>query len=191
MLIVWRGLNIYGSKLLKIPTPKYIVFYNGERNRPSVEKLKLSDAFMHKVEDYEFEWTATMINLNEGKNEEILSKCRVLSDYMTLINKIRNYKRKTSKMRDAIELAINECIEEGVLKEFLEKHRGEVMASCLTEFDEQAFIRGIHEEGREEGREEAIIEIAQNLLDILSDEEISIRLKLPLDTVQQIRKENE
>lgn len=179
-----RGLNIYGSKLVKIPTPKYIVFYNGERNVPSVEKLKLSDAFMHKVEDYEFEWTATMINLNEGKNEEILSKCRMLSDYMTLINKIKKYKRETGKMRDAIDKAINECIEEGVLKEFLEKHRDKVMMSCLTEFDEEVYRNGL----LEEGREEATLEIAKNLLDILSDEEIAIRLKLSLETVQQIRK---
>ena len=84
-------------------------------------------------------------------------------------------------------MAIDECIEEGVLKEFLEKHRGEVMISCLTEFNEEIYRNGLIEEGREE----AIIEIAQNLLDILSDEEISTRLKLPLETVQQIRKENE
>lgn len=114
-------------------------------------------------------------------------KCKVLSDYMTFINKIRIYKRETNKIRDAVDLAIKECIEEDVLVEFLKKYRGDIMASCLTEFDEQAFIRGIHEEGREE----AIIEIAQNLLDILSDEEISTRLKLSLETVQQIRKENE
>lgn len=182
-----RGLNIYGSKLVKIPTPKYIVFYNGERNRQAVEKLKLSEAFMQKEVDYEFEWTATMINLNQGKNEELLSKCKVLSDYMTLINKIRIYKRETKKIRDVVDLAIKECIEENVLAEFLKKHRGDIMASCLTEFDEEVFKKGMIEEGREE----ATIEIAQNLLDILSDEEISRRLKLPLETVQQIRKENE
>ena len=89
-----RGLNIYGSSLVKIPTPKYIVFYNGTTNRKPVEKLKLSDAFMQEDESHEFEWTATMVNLNQGKNDELLSKCKVLSDYMTLINKIRIIKRK-------------------------------------------------------------------------------------------------
>lgn len=163
------------------------MFYNGTRDRASVEKLKLSDAFIQKEGNHEFEWTATMINLNHGKNEELLSKCSVLSDYMTLINKIRLYKRRAVNMKDAINRAIDECIEEGVLSEFLKKHRGEVMLSCITEFNEEAFIKGIHEEGREE----ATLDIARNLLDVLSNEEISKRLNLPLEVVEQIRKENE
>ena len=186
-----RGLNIYGSSIVKLPTPKYIVFYNGTRNRASVEKLKLSDAFIQKELGHEFEWTATMINLNHGKNEELLSKCKVLSDYMTLINKIRLYKRRTDNMKDAVNRAIDECIKEGVLTEFLKKHRGEVMLSCLTEFDEEVYREGLLEEGREEGREETTINIAKNLLDVLSNEEISKRLNLPIEVVEQIRKENE
>lgn len=166
-----RCLPIYGSSLVKLPTPKYIVFYNGTDIHEPIEKLKLSDAFMNEDSDHEFEWTATMVNLNKGKNDELLSKCKPLSDYMTLINKINYYKKKIKSLREAIELAINECIEENVLADFLRKHRGDVMSTCLTEFNEEAYRKGLLEEGRElgleEGRElgleEACIENAKNL----------------------------
>ncbi len=186
-----RGINIYGTKLVKLPTPKYVVFYNGTTNRKPIEKLKLSDAFMQEDVNSEFEWTATMINLNVGKNEELLSKCKVLSDYMTLINKIRVYKEKKNNIKEVVNQAVNECIHEGVLTEFLEKHRGDVMANVLTEFNEEVYRKGMQEEAREEGREEAKIENAINLLDVLSDEEIAKRIKLPLETVQQLRKDYE
>lgn len=186
-----RGLNIYGSGLVKLPTPQYVVFYNGTRNRAAVEKLKLSDAFVQEESNGEFEWTATMINLNYGKNEELLSKCKVLSDYVILINKIRRHQKRNNNVKEAINLAITECIEEGILAEFLKKHRGEVMLSCLTEFNEEIYRAGLLKEGREEGLKEATISIAKNLLDILSDEEISKRLNIPLEIVQQIRAENE
>ncbi|MBQ8627331.1 MAG: hypothetical protein IJ419_14385 [Agathobacter sp.] len=145
------GLNIYGSSLVKIPTPKYIVFYNGTTNRNPIEKLKLSEAFMQKDESHEFEWTATMINLNQGKNDELLSKCKVLSDYMTLINKIRIYKKEMANIKEIVDRAVNECIQEGILVEFLRKHRGDIMASVLTEFNEEVFRKGMLEEGRVEG----------------------------------------
>ncbi|WP_455721969.1 hypothetical protein [Agathobacter sp.] len=41
-----------------------------------------------------------------------------------------------------------------ILRDFLIKHRAEVKDVCITEFNEQVFINGIKEEGREQGREE-------------------------------------
>lgn len=161
-----RCLPIYDSKLVKLPLPKYIVFYNGTAKHEAIKKLKLSDAFIQEDSNHEFEWTATMINLNKGKNDELLSKCKVLSDYMTLINKINYYKKTTDILKDAIELAINECIEENVLADFLKKQRGDVMLTCLTEFSEELYKKGLLEKGRElgreEGLEEASIENAKN-----------------------------
>lgn len=143
-------LPVYGSTLVKIPTPRYIVFYNGNTNREPIEKLKLSDAFIHEDIHHEFEWTATMINLNKGKNEELLLKCKPLSDYMTLINKINLYKESEVTIEQAVERAINECIEENVLADFLQKHKGDIMCTCLTEFDEKVYRKGLYEEGRTE-----------------------------------------
>ena len=117
---------------------------------------------MNEDSSHEFEWTATMVNLNEGKNDELLAKCKPLSDYMTLINKINCYKKIMNTLKDAVERAINECIEENVLADFLRKHRGDVMSNCLTEFNEEAYKKGLLEEGREIGLEENSIENARN-----------------------------
>lgn len=39
-------LDIYSSTLLKLPTPKYIVFYNGTKDEPDRRELRLSDSFV-------------------------------------------------------------------------------------------------------------------------------------------------
>lgn len=83
--------NIYGTKLVPIPTPRYIVFYNGMKDIEPITKMRLSDAFITRPENNDFEWTATMYNLNKGKNEELLSKCKILSDYMCFVNYVSEY----------------------------------------------------------------------------------------------------
>ena len=64
-------------------------------------------------------------------------------------------------LHDAVERAINECMEEDVLADFLRKQRGDVMLTCLTEFSEQLYKKGLLEEGRELGIEEASIDNAR------------------------------
>ena len=64
--------NIYGSKLVKIPTPQYYVFYNGERDYPDRIELKLSDAFQKEGKEGDFQWTAIMLNINFGKNKKLV-----------------------------------------------------------------------------------------------------------------------
>ena len=109
-----------------------------------------------------FEWTATMYNLNRGKNDKLLSLCNPLSDYMTLIYYIRENQENGYSIKEAVDKAAKRCIEENILSDFLRKHRAEVMDVCITEFNEKVFIDGIHEEGREEGRAETIRIMLQN-----------------------------
>lgn len=148
-------LNIYGSKLVKIPTPKYIVFYNGRNGTEAIEELKLSDAFIHSDTSNKFQWTATMYNLNAGKNDDLLKNCKPLADYMTLVNYIREY-QKTCDLAYAVDMAIDQCIKEDVLADFLRSHRAEVRDMCITEYNEETFVNGIRAEGIEEGIEEGL-----------------------------------
>ena len=145
-----NSLNIYGKKLIKIPTPKYTVLYNGTDEKPGFMQLKLSDSFINPDSSGDFEWTANVINLNEGKNNDLLNHCRPLKDYMSLIYKIREYS-KTMELEDAVDAAVTYCINHDILKTFLLKHRAEVKDVCITEYNEKVFINGIREEGREEG----------------------------------------
>lgn len=146
-----RGLNIYGTKLVKIPTPQYYVLYNGKNEAPAILELKLSDAFVKESFKGNFEWTATFINLNKGKNDALLEKCKPLEEYMFLINCIRENESKGMRIEDAIDTAVQHCINCNVLREFLVAHRAEVISVCLTEFNEKVFVDSIREEGIEEG----------------------------------------
>ena len=110
--------DIYSSTLLKIPTPQFIVIYNGSRQTEDIEKLKLSDAFEVPKNDGEFEWTATLVNINKGHNEQLLAKCKPLNDYATYIERIKaNIKQGLSK-KEAVDEAMEFAIKSNMLNGF-------------------------------------------------------------------------
>lgn len=148
--IEMHKLNIYGSKLLKLPTPQYIVFYNGSGMKNDEVKLHLSDSFENKSVAEEFEWTATVKNINYGHNKELMEKCHILNEYAQFVDKVRRYNQELNDIRAAIDKTIQECIDEQILKDFLSAHRAEVFNVCLTEYDEEIVKRDLREEGREE-----------------------------------------
>lgn len=168
-----NGLNIYGKKLIKIPTPQYYVLYNGTDEEEAVKELRLSDAFAKPSQTGVFEWTATLINLNKGKNDELLKNCKPLEDYMFLINAIRMNEAVGLPIEEAVDKAVRYCIENDVLKEYLITHRAEVLSVCLKEFNEKVFVEAIREEGREEGlvvgREEGLKQGLKILVDVLQE----------------------
>ena len=117
--------------------------------------LRLSDAFETDTGAGEYEWTATMININSGKNQSIMDSCHVLYEYAVFVAKIKKY-RDSMELKEAIDLTVRECIEENILRDFLEQHRREVCDMCLTEFDEKKYEDVLREEGREEGLAEGL-----------------------------------
>lgn len=156
--------NIYGRRLVRIPTPRFAVFYNGEEEQPEQYELKLSDAFEHPVENPEIELTCTVYNINYGKNRELLEKCPFLKEYMIFVDYVRENHRANGyeNLEHSIEMAIDRCIEEDVLREFLMEHRTEVVKVVRLDytFDRQLMLEredsraeGLAE-GREEGRAE-------------------------------------
>ena len=117
--------------------------------------LRLSDAFETDTGAGEYEWTVTMININSGKNQSIMDSCHVLYEYAVFVAKIKRY-RDSMELKEAIDLAVRECIEENILRDFLEQHRREVCDMCLTEFDEKKYEDVLREEGQEEGLAEGL-----------------------------------
>ena len=147
--------NIFGRKLVKIPVPKFVVFYNGDEDQPSEYEMKLSDAFEKKVEDPELELVCKVYNINFGKNKDILDRCQILREYMTFVDYVRFY-HKVQNFGDlhiAINRAIDRCINEGVLKDFLQENRAEVVKVTQLDytFDRQVMLE--REDAREEERE--------------------------------------
>ena len=118
-------LDLYGKQLLTLPTPRYYVFYIGKTKRPEREELRLTDSFAKKGEA-SLEVTATVLNINYDQNREILQKCKVLRDYSYLVYRIRENYQVKHNLDDAINKAIDRCIKEDVLREFLTSQRAEV-----------------------------------------------------------------
>ena len=140
---------LYGSKLIKIPLPQYIVFYNGVQDMGGERKLlRLSDAFEKEDPNHGYEWTAEMININYGHNEELLNSCKLLKDYSYFVQKVRDYACDMER-HDAIMKVMDECIEAGIFKEVLQKYREEILRMSFWEFDEEEYKEYLISEARE------------------------------------------
>ena len=77
--------------------------------------------------------------------------CRTLREYAVYTDKVRKYVEEM-ELADAVERAIRECIAEGVLKDFLEKHRAEAKEMSIFEYDQEKHMRQEREEAYNEGR---------------------------------------
>lgn len=158
---ILEGKNLYGSKLVKMPTPCYMVFYNGEKDTDDRDVLKLSDAFENKTDSACTEFKATMLNINYGHNSEIMEKCSMLNGYSQYVHKVRIYTAEMDK-EEAVNRAINECIEEGnPLADLLKKHRAEVLNMTLTEYDEAKVMEQLKEESYQDGMADLIRRMLQ------------------------------
>lgn len=103
------------------------------------------------VKEGTFEWTAIVLNINYGHNKKLLNQCSILGDYGKLISKIREFKQSTDDLKVAITEAIDYCIENDVLKEFLLEHKSEVVDMLRMEYDEAKTMAHIREDSYEEG----------------------------------------
>jgi hypothetical protein len=148
--------NIYGSKLVKIPTPEFVIFYNGTWEQPDRMALYLSDAFTEGRGSGCLECTATMFNINRGHNQELMEKCRRLWEYSEFIAEVNDNLAKGYSLKRAITTAMSNCIERGVLADILLVNKAEVMDMLLTEYDEKKHMKAIRKEGYEDGLEDGI-----------------------------------
>ena len=151
----------YRTTLVKIPTPEFYVFYNGEKEQSLERVLSLSDAFMNPAGENSVELKVKVININSDKAHEILDKCGILKEYSLFISMVRKYSDEES----AIKKAIKECIEKGILADYLKRKGSEVENMLIAEYSyeedmqvkqEEARQEGIWQ-GRREGRQEGII----------------------------------
>ena len=152
-----EGLDIYSRKQIKIPTPKFVVFYNGDEEQPERKEIRLSKAFSANTGETNMELVVLQININKGQNEELKAACKTLQEYAEFTERAREH-RKEMELEGAIRTTIDECIRDGILKDFLLKNKAEVYHMCLYEFDVELHERVLREEEREEGRLEGIRE---------------------------------
>ena len=153
-----NNLMIYHEKRVRLPKPKYIVFYNGTKKQPDSMELKLSDCFENTDNEAPcLECTATMLNINYGHNQELMKHCRRLEEYSIFVQCVREYIQSEPSVEDALEKAIDTCIHQDVLADFLKKHRAEVTNMILTTYDKDLYEKALKEDAREEGLESGIL----------------------------------
>lgn len=142
--------DLYSRKRIQIPAPRFVVFYNGTEEQPERKILRLSESFYRQTEEVGLELTVLQLNINPGYNKELLEKCHSLHDYMKYVERVRGYSWEMD-FQEAVERAVSECIEEGILEKFLRANRAEVIQMSIFEYDEELHIATVREEGREEG----------------------------------------
>jgi len=158
------GTSLYTSSPIGIPAPHFVVFYNGIKDRPEREILKLSDLYSVKEEEPMLELQVLVLNINPGFNEELKEKCRTLYEYMLFVERIRSYREKNYPLNEAVIRAVDECINEDILKDFLIANKSEVIAMSIFEFDEEKEWRMFGEAEREAERKELLISLVNDKL---------------------------
>ena len=186
-----KDMNLYGTKAVKLPTPRFVIFYNGQAEQPNRKELKLSELFSIPDADPSLELKAVMLNINKGHNRKLMETCRTLQDYAEYTFRVREYAAEMP-LDLAVEQAITECISEGILADFLRKNRAEAKKVSIYEYDEERHMRQTREEGMEEGYangfsqgiEQGITQTVINLLKSGLLTEIQIREITGLDQKQ-------
>ena len=93
------------------------------------------------------------VNINLGKNQKLLEQCQTLKEYAIYVKKVRTY-AKSMKVEEAVDRAVTECINEGILREFLLQNRKEAMEMSIFEYDEEAVFEVVRKDEYEKGIQE-------------------------------------
>ena len=191
-----NNLLIYNERLVKLPFPRYVVFYNGTEEQPEEQELRLSDSFVQVPEGESLKDTAgteadktdkpsvevvvQLLNINYGCNQELMEKCQKLMEYSKFVALVRvksdmlteKYKKEMKSVNkkeifaEAVALAIDEAIRDNVLKDILSKNMAEVTDMLLTEFDEKAYIDGVKKQSYEEGEVRGAEKLARLVVEL-------------------------
>ena len=158
--------NLYSTKIIKLPIPKLVVFYNGTQEMDDTT-LRLSDAFEAEADDIEpdIDVRANMIDIDYGKNHELMKACQPLAEYSWLVDRIRQ-NRATMDIDIAVDKAIDAMPKDYVIRPFVIGNKAEVKTMCITEYNEVETMQMFKEEGRAEGIEQGTEQLGR-LIDAL------------------------
>lgn len=160
--------SLYTSTRLRIPTPNFIVFYNGTEKNEDRWVEYLSESYENMSGEPNLELKVIILNINVGHNKKLMEECQTLREYAQYVAKVRRYSEEI-ELNTAVECAVSESIQEGILKEFLQKNRAEVIAMSIFEYNEEEEKRKLrkaeYEAGMAEGvmktKKEAVISLAE------------------------------
>ncbi|MBQ9608192.1 MAG: hypothetical protein IJV15_01950 [Lachnospiraceae bacterium] len=180
--------NLYGSKLIELPNPRFFVFYNGKEAQPEKTELPLSSSYKHKTDDVNLELKVLQLNINKGYNEEVKRKCPTLFQYMQYVDVVHDY-LKSHSLEEAVPFAVDYCIKHDILKDFLLANKAEVISMSIFEFDEELYKKSIREEGYEDGYNAGVEESKKT---IAQKDETIVNMQAELESqraeIEQLKK---
>ncbi len=184
--------SLYSTVIQKIPTPRFVVFYNGTDEMDDRSELLLSSAYATGTTNPDLELRVTVLNVNHGHNIKLLENCPILNEYAQYVEKVRELASQPGMtLNQAVEKAVNQCIEQGILREFLLKNKSEAVAMSIFEYNKEEEMKKYRRAEREGAIEEGIeIGIEQN------QKAVILRLlarhgTVPEELRSQIEKESE
>lgn len=173
--------KIYRKALIKFPAPRFIVLYNGDDAEPLKREMRLSEAF--DGDGTTLELVVTSYNINQGLNQPLLDKCPYLNDYSILVGKVKEGIRAELTRKDAISRAVKFCLDNGLMKGYLEEKSQEVFNMLALQWEHDKAIRASYEDGRDDGIES----VALNLLNMgLTVEKIQEATKLSIERIKEL-----
>ena len=188
--------SLYSSSLQKIPAPNFIELYNGTDTLSDFSEHRLSSAFENLSGEPKLELIVTVLNINEGHNALLMEHCQTLKEYSQYVAKVRKY-AAGMPLDQAVEYAVDECIKENILADFLRKNRAEVISMSIFEYDKEEEEKKLRkaeyeagvEAGEKSGIQKGILNTARHLLELnkLSLEEISSVSGLSIDELKKLQ----
>ncbi len=152
--------GLYGKNLVKFPAPEFYLFCVG-KEQWGRRTLCLSESFLAEPKENSLELVVNLINLNYNKDSEILQRSPSLLGYSKLLYHIREeLKANGGDLKQAIDEAVQTCMSEGLITDFLQKHSREVTGMLFQEITVEEFAeiraREAYADGEKVGREEGI-----------------------------------
>ncbi|MDL2301989.1 hypothetical protein LJC58_06515 [Lachnospiraceae bacterium OttesenSCG-928-D06] len=155
--------SIYTSTTIHLPTPCFVVFYNGLNRKPEYWIERLSDAFEKPTDSIKLELEVLFLNVNYGKNKEIMEQCQDLLEYALYVEKVRTY-AAVMTIEKAVDLAVTDCIKENILADYLSRYRAEAIQMSILEYDEERDMKWIRKAEYDVGKAETLISIVRKKL---------------------------
>ena len=143
--------SLYSSAIQKVPAPNFIVFYNGQDEFADKSEYRLSEAFEPRVDNPALELRVTVLNINYGRNAELMKQSHTLREYAQYVALVRRYKTELGSLDEAVNRAVDECIRNGVLADFLKRNRAEVVMMSIFEYNQEEEERKLRAAERQAG----------------------------------------
>ena len=150
------------NNLIKNKNKLFFVLYDGNEDEPLLRKMRLSDAFDGDSDSLEL--VVTAFNINHDLPQPLLQYCRYLSDYSTLVGKVKEGIQLGLSRRDAISRAVKFCLDHGIMGNYLVEHSEEVFNMLALEWNMDDALQARFDEGYEDGRNEERESIALSML---------------------------